>query len=99
MVVVKPMAIVSPHHMDGDSINVAFQGISHQTWVLKVCSRIFVGDPRCGCFRKIGGKYLPNHPFLIGVSIINHPFWGFSPYFWKHPCSKNILKKCLHTDE
>ena len=30
----------------------------------------------------------PNHPFssiLIGFSIINHPFWGFSPYFWKHP--------------
>ena len=22
--------------------------------------------------------------FLIGFSIINHPFWGFSPYFWKH---------------
>ena len=22
---------------------------------------------------------------LIGFSIINHPFWGFSPYFWKHP--------------
>ena len=22
---------------------------------------------------------------LIWFSIINHPFWGFSPYFWKHP--------------
>ncbi len=21
----------------------------------------------------------------IGFSIINHPFWWFSPYFWKHP--------------
>ena len=21
----------------------------------------------------------------IGFSIINHPFWGFSPYFWKDP--------------
>ena len=26
------------------------------------------------------------HPFLIGFSIINHPFWGSNPlYFWKHP--------------
>ena len=22
---------------------------------------------------------------LIGFSIVNHPFWGFSPYFWKQP--------------
>ena len=22
---------------------------------------------------------------LIGFSTINHPFWGFSPYFWKQP--------------
>ena len=27
----------------------------------------------------------PNHPILIGFSNINHPFWGFYPYFWKHP--------------
>ncbi len=25
---------------------------------------------------KIGGFYPPNHPFLIGFSLINHPFWG-----------------------
>ncbi len=24
----------------------------------------------------------PNHPCLIGFSITNPPFWGFSPYFW-----------------
>ena len=25
----------------------------------------------------------PNHPCLIGFSIINHPFWGvYHPYFW-----------------
>ena len=22
---------------------------------------------------------------LIGISIINHPFLGENPYFWKHP--------------
>ena len=27
----------------------------------------------------------PNHPILIGFSIINHPFWGKKPYSWKHP--------------
>ena len=33
----------------------------------------------------------PNHPILIGYpiligfSFINHPFWGFSPYFRKPP--------------
>ena len=30
----------------------------------------------------------PKPSILIGFSIINHPFWGFSPYFWKHPCDK-----------
>ncbi len=24
----------------------------------------------------------PKSSILIGFSIINHPFWGFSPYFW-----------------
>ena len=28
----------------------------------------------------------PKSSTLIGFSIIcTHPFWGFSPYFWKHP--------------
>ncbi len=27
----------------------------------------------------------PKSSILIGFSIISHPFWGFSPYFWKHP--------------
>ena len=27
----------------------------------------------------------PKSSILIGFSIINHPFWGFSPYFWKYP--------------
>ena len=24
----------------------------------------------------------PKSSILIGFSIINHPFWWFSPYFW-----------------
>ena len=27
----------------------------------------------------------PKSSILIRISIINHSFWGFSPYFWKHP--------------
>ena len=28
----------------------------------------------------------PNHPFVHRVfHYFHHPFWGFSPYFWKHP--------------
>ena len=31
------------------------------------------------------GFFPPKSSMLIGFSIINHPFWGVSPYFWKHP--------------
>ena len=27
----------------------------------------------------------PKSSILIGFSTINHPFWGKTPYFWKHP--------------
>ena len=36
-------------------------------------------------FPKIRGT--SKSSILIGFSIINHPFWGISPYFWKHPNS------------
>ena len=29
-------------------------------------------------FPKMVGKIPPNHAILIGISIINHPFWGTS---------------------
>ena len=28
---------------------------------------------------------IPKSSILIGFSIINHPFLGALPYFWKHP--------------
>ena len=34
-------------------------------------------------FPKIG-FFPPKSSILIGFSIINHPFWGFYPYFLKH---------------
>ncbi len=35
----------------------------------------------------------PKSWILIGFSIINHPFWGFYPYFWvdTHIC---VLQRC-----
>ena len=27
---------------------------------------------------------IPKSSILIGISIVNHPFWGYH-YFWKHP--------------
>ena len=35
----------------------------------------------------------PKSSILIGFSLINHPFWGFSPYFWKHPFKLSRKKK------
>ena len=42
----------------------------------------------------------PNHPILIGFSIINHPFFGY-PYFWKHPNVKksSTLEKTFFQHE
>ena len=37
-----------------------------------------------GCFQKIVG-FPPQSSILRGLSITNHPFWGISPYCWKHP--------------
>ena len=39
------------------------------------------------------GKNLQIIPCLIGFSTINHPFWGFSPYFWKHPYCSNWKRR------
>ncbi len=36
----------------------------------------------------------PKSSILIGFgTIINHPFWGFSPYFWKHPIGYQSLER------
>ena len=40
-------------------------------------------------FPKNRGK-TPKSSILIGFSLINHAFWGFSPYFWKHPYGDQV---------
>ena len=52
-------------------------------WEKKTNSRKtqgFVWVQPCGCFQKY--EKTPKSSILIGFSIINHPFWGFSPYLW-----------------
>ena len=40
---------------------------------------------------------IPKSSILIGFSIISHPFWVFSPYFWKHPNLSHVfLMPTLH---
>ena len=43
----------------------------------------------------------PKSSILIRFSIINHPFWGFSPYFWKHSYKIGLGKMggLIHTDD
>ena len=49
------------------------------------------GADSCRCFLKridVGvskNSGTPKSSIVMGVSIINHPFCGFSRYFWKHP--------------
>ena len=45
-------------------------------------------------FEKNMGKP-PNHPIVHRVfHYFHHPFWGFSPYFWKHPSIQGIVSDC-----
>ena len=45
-----------------------------------------------------GGFYTQIIHGLIGVSIINHPFLGENPYFWKHPYSYHVLSCVICVD-
>ena len=51
----------------------AVQSLRH----FKVPGVYILGVSKNRCTRKSS--------ILIGFSMINHPFWGFSPHFWKHP--------------
>ena len=62
--------------------------VTQLRWEGMILGRFFVEPPRLeneylGVSKNRGGP--PKSSILIGFSIINHPFWGFSPYFWKHP--------------
>ena len=39
-----------------------------------------------GVVSENSGVFPPNHPWINRVfHYFHHPFWGCSPYFWKHP--------------
>ena len=70
----------------------------YRKWTMKsgagfLCGRGFALKrslfKRCGCQPKNRGSYPPKSSILRGFSMINHPFWGVSRYFWKHPCGKH----------
>ena len=43
---------------------------------------VYIDFSKYGCQPKNRGNP-PNHPFVHRVgTVIDHPFWGFSPYFW-----------------
>jgi len=48
--------------------------------------------PHLGVSENYG--YPPNHPFLIGFSIINHPFWG-TPIFGNAHLFSAISRKIV----
>ena len=48
-----------------------------------IFKRLQGSTPYMGVNPKIMGKPAKSS-IELGFSIINHPFWRFSPYFWKH---------------
>ena len=57
--------------------------VSHQEKLMFKTARKL---ERIWMFPKIVGENPPNHPLKNRVfHYFHHPFWGCSPYFWKHP--------------
>ncbi len=52
------------------------------TYILHTCIDLYIYIH--GCFQKYG-KPPKSSLFDRVFHEINHPFWWFSPYFWKHP--------------
>ena len=54
--------------------------------ILKTILCLVLDSQGFGCFQKYGKT-----PQIIHLNRVfhyfHHPFWGFSPYFWKHPYS------------
>ena len=80
--------------------------VSHVPFQKKLCKSIFwEGAVSYSFFIWVCPKIWenpPNHPFFIGVSIINHPFWGLNtPIFGNthmgiskiNPCSLYLFVK------
>ena len=50
------------------------------------------GDGHMGVSKNNGTS---KSSILIGFSIVKHPFWWFSPYFWKHPYHQLVSLRIL----
>ena len=40
-------------------------------------------------------SWTPNHPILIGFSIINHPFWGTTIFGKTHIHGRKLVERCF----
>ena len=80
------LQLYCPHLGSGSSVS--FSGVDCQ----HVFPALLASNP---CIKEQEKKYhhldvsensgTPKSSILIGFSIINHPFWGKTPYFWKPP--------------
>ena len=79
-------------------------GIGPRKWVQVTYGKCRIGPAQNPLFTvrknilslfKEGSKIMvpPNHQFVHRVfHYFHHPFWGFSPYFWKHPFKEGSKK-------
>ena len=67
----------------------------------KWCHHFFVASAlkkwwKLTCTHDMGvskNRGTPKSSILIGFSIINHPFWGPTTIFWKHPYGSQLQNK------
>ena len=53
-----------------------------------------------GCYMGVSkNRGTPKSYILIGISIMNHPFWGKHPYFWKHPYTSFLYVFFFFSDQ
>ena len=63
-----------------------------QSWFKRRCK-----TSRCSHMDVSLNGGTPKSSILIRFSITNHPFWGFSHYFWKHPYWKKSNGLLFHS--
>ena len=88
----------APPHSPVNTGRAHHQGLGQP--FIKVAFVTWLGQNHMGVNPKIG-VFTPKSSILIRFgTIINHPFWGFYPYFWKHPYSNPGSQTCgIMTDE
>ena len=78
---------------ENSNLNLHLKKRWHPGWGIYIFHRSNLYTFFCNCLGIVAldvdvskNSGTPKSSILIGFSIIHHPFWGFSHYFWKHPC-------------